>query len=374
MNTRQSRHIFLLILLCSVCMFSICGDPDYLVFFYNEDFESWCDNRPCSWDLEIGAGVERAPTWHERDFAAKLFGSGAILSQAAQTDATCLKFDIIAHVPESTQLFIEFDVADDDREAPEMTVRLPNNSWKPFTTAVPIPDWAGGRVRVILRQEGVGESILARVHAYTDRTCSPVIPANWKRPWGADCSEPESCTSGKCEPIDDYPFPSQTPELQSYCVECAMDEDCVGEEICGLDATSNHDIYRGCGPAGRHFLGERCLTAMECLSSICCDGVCSSCCNGNDMNCPEGQSCVQANVTWPQTLLKMPFQCAPQQNIGEPQFPCISDDDCRSAKCSGTGVVKLCESNGAPCADTDSCNPQSLEDCVYLGIKNGYCQ
>jgi hypothetical protein len=74
---------------------------------------SWCGEELCGWTVEEGT-VSRVPTWHEREFGARLGGETTVLSSEwtpPDTNARCLFFELTAQrlMPPELEVVIEVD-------------------------------------------------------------------------------------------------------------------------------------------------------------------------------------------------------------------------------------------------------------------------
>ncbi len=369
---------FIRLIICSQLIFTMLPvigcDPD--VSIRNEDFDLWCGDTLCGWDIDSGK-VDPVATWHRKELGVTLMGNPAAISQRLKDDASqCFKFTVVAKVADNAKLFFDVDFLDDDVQSPELSIRVTGAPWKRFFIEVERPKWANV-MRIVLRKTGKGEVILARVADERFDTCVTTAP-DIKKPDGITCDADEECASNACEPL------LETDETVSFhnCAGCDAHADCAAEEVCGLDYhDARETLYRTCVTPGSDILGERCLFGEECETGICCDGRCSSCCEASD--CVEG-SCRQKAEGYPN-------QCAPGDGIGEPNAPCLSDNDCASGQCIGErdDVMSVCLSDGRPCTGDPAC-PGYIEDsdlweilgaflegedaCIALGVKAGHCR
>ncbi|MCP4601612.1 MAG: hypothetical protein GY847_14055 [Proteobacteria bacterium] len=185
-----------------------------------------------------------------------------------------------------------------------------------------------------------------------------------KYPSGTRCRYAHQCQDGFCERVLGY---RNALVWNDYCGQCANDNDCSAGQACGLDVALEHQLANTCGRAGRHVLGERCISDSECASRVCCQGICSSCCDGIQ-DCPDGQLCYQAD----RNALEMPFQCEPKRGLIRSGDPCIFNKDCQSYECQASSTLKLCKSSGQPCKSWAECpNPRR---CIRLGQMKGRCR
>jgi hypothetical protein len=133
----------------------------------NPSFDLWCGESLCSWDLDEGS-VERAPTWHRKDYGVSFAGNPTQISQATDDSASCLHFEVIADVDADARLTLAVDF-DDDGEL-EWEERVPTSRWKTHELWVNTPEHEG--FRVIVRKEGAGRAVLAQLSISDDGTCA----------------------------------------------------------------------------------------------------------------------------------------------------------------------------------------------------------
>ncbi len=336
----------------------------------DSSFELWCGDHLCAWRTDRGS-VRRVPTWHEKDFGVELLGDGARISQHASLDedAACLRFELTAEIEDHASLILEMDFLDDG--VVEFSQIVPSAGWAPLRFDVPTPAWYSG-VRFIVRKTGPGRAILAQLDVSKSDGCTTARPSLPNRPLGAVCSAAGDCASGKCEKGDGFEEPS--------CSGCATDADCAPGEACGLEAGPLRSLYRACGPKLRHLLGERCAESAECATGVCCGGVCSECCAGAGPACSGGRACEHVAIDPKIVFLRVPSLCAPGKSTGAPGAPCLGGTDCASGRCTGDGMMSLCQGDGRRCtvpADCKGSGPDGATDpetCVALGTAGGRCE
>ena len=250
---------------------------------------------------------------------------------------------------------------------------LVSNDWEQATYKVATPSWYKG-VRFIIRKTGGGRAVLAHIRVTKSSECAGPPLELKERPLGSSCEAASQCKSGSCEEVPQW---SQQMS-EDVCSDCRADGDCSAGQACGLEGDKALKLYKTCGPAARHQLGERCVGDGECATGVCCDGVCSQCCHDHGAACPQSTSC-QLLSWW--TLPDngqdyknqlLPRQCSPGENLGAMGAPCLGDDDCLSGSCSGSGELKTCILDGRRCQENSDC-PTWPWVCLPLGTYGGTC-
>jgi hypothetical protein len=144
----------------------------------NPDFDFWCGHSPCAWEVNEGH-VERAATWHPKDYGAELRGNPTIFSQIADEDEIsdwesidCILFDILAEQKEGVELYVAIALSPDDLENPEYKRRVELENWKPSFVELPLTQKPTGPFRVIIQKQGAVPLKLARVEISYDWNCS----------------------------------------------------------------------------------------------------------------------------------------------------------------------------------------------------------
>ncbi len=344
----------------------------------NGNFDDWCGDHLCLWETNAGH-IEKVTTWHRQDFGADFVEDPTVISQRVENgDTKCFLFTITANVDDSALLFFEIDYLDDDWQHPEFSVPIRANDWNRIKLDVAVPAWCN-TFRVIFRKTGMGSAVVAAVSDHRYEECPISIP-DGDRPLGMSCTDDSQCKAGRCER-----FSEADADIEFYtCGECSDDEDCTETSVCGLETVSNeYFMYRGCGEAGRHVLGERCILDGECKSGICCGGQCSTCCESAD--CTGGASCTEQDVM-------KPHQCGPKAGVAAQGEACLSDADCANGACeaaSADAVLRICTSDGRRCTADIDCPGTSpsntiwtladellgTEDkCVFIGALDGECR
>src|SRR5205823_102245 len=111
------------------------------------------------------------------------------------------------------------------------------------------------KVRFILRKDGSGRAVLARIRATAGSDCSGAAIARRSRPSGISCEANSDCRGGHCE--------------NKVWGDCSAPSDCQNGQVCGLqrDALS---LYATCVAPGVHALAEPCRSDGECATGVCC--------------------------------------------------------------------------------------------------------
>jgi hypothetical protein len=184
----------------------------------NPNFEFWCDDTPCGWQLVDGR-VERAPTWREGDDGVRLVGPKVVLEQTLDETRDCLAISVLTDVPDGASMVMEFDFQDDGNV--EHIHPLDGQNWKHLDFQITPPrDYTALRVRI--RKLGEPSATLARMRIGDGGTCleAPIELAELAD--GIACTQDEQCASGTCVPdrycdiIDENGF-----------VPCRTDADCA---------------------------------------------------------------------------------------------------------------------------------------------------
>ena len=343
---------------------------------HDSGFDMWCGDKLCSWKVERG-DVRKAPTWHRADPGANLVGDDVVITQRSDVDvfqAPCVRFELVADIAEDAAVTLEMDLYADGEVDYER--QLPTSDWAPLIYLAKMPGHYQG-ILFRLRKTGGGRAVLAQIRARTIdvEECAgapeleqPPVPS------GGDClstdpqmpfaPDEELCASGQCAPTRPGEY------LPFACGECEADGECAGD-VCGLETRvpSFLDPHRACVAPASRVLGELCFAGGECASGVCCDGVCSTCCDGE--GCGEG-SC-QIRALGPAA----PHQC---ESAAEGE-PCLVDDDCASGSCTGGEDLRQCPVDGRRCDEDTDCPPdreqadagEEFGTCVRVGTAGGSC-
>jgi hypothetical protein len=331
------------------CGESITRDPE---------FQLWCGDQLCQWSTDQGA-VHKVPTWDRNDNGVELVGDTVAISQTANItnfDATCIDFDLVASVATTATVRLQMDFLADGDGGIDYDQVIPSSDWAPLHYQVKKPTgyW---KVRFILRKDGPGRAVLARIRATVGDDCSGPAIARNNRPSGVTCETDGDCHGGHC--------------VDKVCGECNTPTECPSGQVCGLRSDSL-SLYASCVAAGAHSLAERCRIDGECATGVCCQGVCSTCC-GNT-GCTGDAACsLDKGTDWSSA----PSVCAPQLARGAKGTPCLYDQDCGSHVCLGSGPLKQCFWDGRTCSvDNDCLRDPSPKSCVTIAgaTASGLCQ
>jgi hypothetical protein len=381
----------------TILLFSVGCDTEGLIS--NPSFEVWCDNTPCGWQSR--GKVERVSTWHLKDWAVSLKSNNAEVSQlnlvanASETD--CFIFTLVAKISAGTRVFLELDFLDDGEI--DVSQQLPESNWDKLTFRITPPTWFEG-VRFIIRKNGSGEAIVGRIQAQPAHGLQTgiLLPLEYgickgeavelpNRPLGANCERNDQCEQQLC--------------VYGYCGHpCKIDADCSAGEVCGLEGweSSGHsglllwdlDWSRYCGKPARHGFGVACISDAECTTGICCNNLCSTCCNSPScdagvesdasdvdagcmaIGCDSARKCEQA--LWPIDDVPSkgfdsyrPWICSPGASKGKSGDTCTTSSDCESNVCRDVGL--RCN-NLILCSDPAVC----VEQCSTLQFVGGNCE
>lgn len=352
---------------------------------HDSGFDLWCGEELCSWKVESG-DARKAPTWHPSDLGVDLVGDDVVLTQRADVDsaiAPCVKFELVADIAGDATVTLAMDVFVDGEV--EYERQLPTSDWAPLVYIVQMPPQYQG-ILFRLHKTGGGRAVLAQIRAreVDIAECAGATALEQPPvPMGGSCyslepadpfaPDDEVCESGECAVTRPGAY------LPYACGECEDDADCGGE-VCGMasQVAKFLDPYRACVAPASRVMGELCFSGAECATGVCCNGICSACCEGGP-GCTGGRSC-RGEVL--ETLLQPPWQCDPGERRGQPGEACLSDDDCASGACAGRGELRLCPADGRSCAVDADCPPDVLQEsegaelgtCVLLGTAGGSCQ
>ncbi|MBW1806592.1 MAG: hypothetical protein JRJ19_06385 [Deltaproteobacteria bacterium] len=361
------------LLICS-CLLSLtvfpgwtCGPPIDL----DPGFDLWCGNDLCAWTVESG-DVARVATWHRADYGVELVGDPVVIYQTSEitsAEADCFEFELQADSDPGVALSISMDFLDDG--STEYSHPLPSENYKPVRYCMLTPSWYV-KVRFTIVKEGFGRAVLAQIKISKCDECGGARLELNDRPMGATCEFDNQCAQARCISVLQW-RPDMDGSQVRACSGCRNDIDCSGLEVCGLEAGLAGWLYQDCGPAGRHLLGDRCISADECAGGFCCQGICSQCCDGQ--GCPNQTDCKIRD--W-RTLGEdyefqiLPHQCSPGEGAMESSVVCLKDDDCISADCQGVGQLKQCFLDGRRCQLDEECPLWNA--CLPIGETGGQCQ
>ena len=335
----------------------------------NNGFDLWCGEKLCSWETETGT-IARAPTWNPNDIAVDLVGGSVAISQLShidQGDVACMRFDLVAKVDETAAVTIELDFFDDGTV--DWSKQIPTSDWAPLSYLITMPrEYQGVRFRI--KKLGSGRALVAQLQAESASGKCIAAPVELDpRRLGAACSNGDECQSGMCNGAGIF--------STGTCSECATNDDCATDEVCGVETPEGAgflDVYRGCGPAARRVLGERCALDAECVTGLCGEHLlCGTCTNAGD--CRPGQTCTRpptpGNPNF-QGAWDLALQCSPGEAMGQTGDVCLNNTDCASSQCSQSDTLRVCTVDGRTCSDDKDC-PTDLP-CIAIGSAGGQCQ
>lgn len=335
-------------------------------------FDLWCGESLCSWQLEAG-DVARAPTWHGRDYGVELLGDQAAISQLLARNSeglTCLRFELLADVEQSTSVTLELDFFDDG--VVDHVQAIPTADWALLTYPLSLPASYQG-IRFRIRKAGPGRVVLADIAAIDNDECTGAPIAVASRPKGAWCDAQLACDSGICS---DGVAAGDPP----VCGQCISDEQCPGDQMCGVAqwVPGHLEPYRTCVEPGQLALGRICARNGECATGVCCESVCSTCC---DTGACGGAACSRRDPGGElEYWTAAPHQCEPQGGTAPAGTACLDGSDCASGVCTGPGPLAVCLMDSRACA-TDADCPADLAGlvgsdggCVEVGTEGGVCE
>jgi len=380
MESKMNRLLAILIGFASMTALTgfTCGPPPLNL---DTGFDMWCGDELCAWECTAG-DVERVPTWHRSDYGVELVGNPAEISQLTTARADCLEFRLQVDRDPNVDLTIEMDFQDDG--VTEYSHPIPTTNFEPASYRITPPTWYHS-VRFIVRKTGAGRAVLAQIKVLPldrDKCSAPPMDLD-DRPLGADCETDQQCQDGQCVMID-LPY-----NMGPRCGLCQNDDDCSGGETCGLGQIEG-STYRECVPAASRYLGELCLGNGECMSAVCCDRICSQCCQDQDCSsgtCEPRSTPVPGGAEPDYLFWPSGSQCSPGEGTASTGEVCMFDDDCRSGVCLGEGSLKKCGFcfDASETGDVESClmdsnGCQTDQDCqtgyrcVVTGTIGGQCQ
>jgi hypothetical protein len=182
-----------LCLLTSYCAVIAGCVPTELIS--NPEIDRWCGDRPCLWQVQ--GQIRRVGTWNNDDYAVELVSDQAELSQtnAGASQISCIEFSMLSKIDAGTRVFVELDFNADG--SAEWSQRLPASDYQPMRYVITPPTWYRG-VRFIVRKDGPGHAIIAKLRALTTGDCTGApVPLNG-RPDGVSCEKASQCESVAC--------------------------------------------------------------------------------------------------------------------------------------------------------------------------------
>jgi len=341
-------------------------------------FDLWCGDALCDWQVvPATATVAKVPTWNAHDLGVDLQGSLVTLTQllpSTSDQVSCLHFDLLADIADPVNVTLDLDFNDDG--SVERSETLPFGSWTPIEFRITAPTYFQS-LRVSITKHGEGRAVLAQIRASSASDCTDAAMATSNRPLGATCENPTQCAQGSCLPraLAEELLPDAN-KPRMACEACAGDPDCASGNVCGLGWNRRLlDGFASCTAASSRVLGDRCLTAAECATGVCCGGICSSCCADLGVGCPVGTTCNERARDGNKLPLRAPWQCSPGGRAGVANTPCLGNNDCASRSCVDGAPFLVCAFDGRRClADTDCPSLSDGNACIPLGVAGGRCQ
>ncbi|MGK0362863.1 MAG: hypothetical protein ACI9U2_005185, partial [Bradymonadia bacterium] len=196
----------------------------------------------------------------------------------------------------------------------------------------------------------------------------------------APCVAADACSGGKyCIPRDALPaFAGASPVVHGACLRvpdrvgsggpCTADRDCLGEETCHAEALPGGDVTRYCARGDGFFtVGQPCINAGQCASSLCVAGVCGGLCD-DDIDCGSRLFCV-ADGRVDDAGVVLGGECQ------APDSGCVRDIDCDGIAgcadgqclCTGRQCARGCRfpaacDGGLHCREDNICAPFCRDD------------
>jgi hypothetical protein len=351
---------------------------------HDSGFDMWCGEELCSWKVERGT-ARKAPTWHRADAGVDMIGDDVVLTQRSNVDgyqAPCVRFELVADIAEDALVTLEMDLFADGEVDYER--QLPTSEWAPLVYVAKMPGSFQG-ILFRLRKSGGGRAVLAQISARSIDVAECAGAVELEQPpvppggacYSNDPDDPfapddDLCGSGRSAVTRPGAY------LPYACGDCATDDDCGGE-ACGVESRVAPflDPHRACVAPASRVLGELCFGGAECATGVCCEGVCSACCDGD--GCGEGRRCTAFVLLG---APPQPHQCDGGDERGESGEPCLIDEDCASGDCAGGEELHLCGADGRRCERDSDCPPDALQEeagdelgtCVLVGTAGGSCE
>jgi len=155
---------------CSQLGATDCGE-----IIEDPGFDHWCgDDKLCYWTTERGE-IRRVATWREGDDGAEFVGNDVAISQMTEVnsdDTDCIRFEFLADVEETAEVWLEADVFGDGTI--NWTERVPTSRWEKVTFLIGIRGWYDG-ILFRLTKVGSGRTVLAQISAETAEGCPSYI-------------------------------------------------------------------------------------------------------------------------------------------------------------------------------------------------------
>ncbi len=339
---------------------SDCGTP----IIRDPGFDLWCGDQLCTWKVVRG-DARPVATWHEDDLGIELVGDDSAIAQLAPVDsseASCIRFDLIADVADTVDAQLGLDIFGDGTI--DHSERIPASRWKPLSFHLKIDGPYAG-IRFVLSKRGTGRAVFAQIAADRSYECgaiSAIVPG--PAPLGAPCSTDADCASERCE-LSSFATELPVPRVCVGCVRVDGVDSCAAGSVCGAATpiSSVQEESLACTTPGSRVLGERCYSDAECATQICNQDRCSTCRD----NCGE-EAC--GALDW-----MSPSVCSPGKGRREAGEPCAYSSDCASAECVGE-PRRVCL-DGRACGAPDDCpvfDDLSPGPCLSAGVQGGTCR
>lgn len=331
-------------------------------------FDLWCEDRLCAWELESG-GIERVQTWHESDYGVEFIGTDVAISQFTDESPRCLRFELIADVEEDAEVVLELDLFGNG--VVDYEQRIPTSDWQQLSYRIDMPSFYRG-ILFRVRKRGGGRVVIAEIAALAETASECADAPGLDTDYGSLCSVgDESCAVGSC---------ASGFLTFDVCSACQSDLDCTDGEVCGMASPDRpYELpYRSCVARESRGLGALCVLDTECASGLCENFVCSTCRDSND--CADGQECLARQDVEGRDWSLAPMQCDPESGAALSGTACLSDSDCASGRCTGTGARNLCLSDSRACIVNADCPGSLFGDttgdfiCANVGLSDGVCE
>ncbi len=258
-----SRRFITSALITIACGILAAGCDDLVS---DPNFHTWCGDQLCSWKLESGH-IQRAPTWHPKDFGVELLDSTegshvTAISQVVDRKVACLEFSTLADVAVEAQVSIAIDFNNDGTIDYEQPVASTNFHEQKTLVTAPL-DY--DTLRFIIEKKGTGHAVLAQMAVTSVKTCTAPPIVLRAQPLGITCHDADVCSSGVC--------------CEGRCAECCAAAGqavaCTGGGTCERRAnksaaTGMQVIPNQCDPGKKkHLAGSECLLGDDCTSGTC---------------------------------------------------------------------------------------------------------
>jgi hypothetical protein len=370
------RSLFLLAA-APLLMGAECEEP----LLKDSGFDVWCGDTLCAWQVDEGR-IAKVPTWHGSDYGVELEGASVRISQLlafGNDDVVCLHFNLLAAVDEPVNVVLDLDFDNDG--STEHSESIPNGAWIPLKYRITAPTYYR-TLRISIRKSGEGHAALAQIQAAKSSDCTGPALSTRNRPAGATCAAASECGTGRClvrTPAERLLPDANPPGMVCEACEYDGDSTCAPGLVCGLGFGDRFvEPFRSCRPGATSVLGDRCLTAAECGTGVCCNGICSTCCtDGTDgtAGCTASDECRERVRDPDQGPLRAAWQCSPGDRRGATSTPCLGAEDCAGGSCAGATLLTVCASDGRRCGSDSDCPITFFDNsCIAVGVAGGRCQ